>query len=502
MLVARVETDHECSSMTRAWYHIVVIGSDLPGLVFAALAARRGYRVCVIGQGGEPSRYRHEGHWFLQRREVFCGAGSAPAISRVFSELALGLELKNRPQPIEPSLQIAMPGARLDVSRDARVLLRELEREFPGQVDGLEHLDLDARAAAAALDPLTVGDLSLPPHGFRERARFRDQLRALDPHLLDPHDEPFAARFAHPGMRQAAHAIVDALADLGTEHLPRHLALRLWRAFRDGLHRFPGGEGGLEAMFVRKLRDQSGDFRPDAFATRLDLRRTRVAAVGLAERGEAIGCELLVLNAAPDKVGPLLGVVAEPARAHRVFVNIALDPRVIPTCMGPELLLLHDPTAPSRPAGFGSDGPSAGVAWWVSRPGIGPYSDDPSRPGPGVIQMSAISRGHRLPALLEEPSFLRHAALTALRTVVPWLDDGLRAVHLPPPIPLVTAMDPAAAHLAPSPWARFPVSNALATSAGPATPLGLEGACIQALGALHDLTRRLRLKGGLPHARS
>ena len=140
--------------MTRAWYHIVVVGTDLAGIIFAALAARQGYRVCVIGQGDEPSRYRVDGHWFLREREVFTGVGVSPAIHRVFSELALGLEMKNRPQPLEPTIQLAMPGVRLDFSRESRILDRELEREFPGAADGVAALDEEARTAALAIDPL------------------------------------------------------------------------------------------------------------------------------------------------------------------------------------------------------------------------------------------------------------------------------------------------------------------------------------------------------------
>lgn len=477
--------------MTRAWYHIVVIGTDLPGLVFAALAARRGYRVCVLGQGAAPVRYRHEGHWFLGEREVFCGVGSAPAIGRVFAELGLGFELKNRPQPIEPALQIAMPGVRLDFTNDSRVLAREIDREFPGQWDALAGLDEECRYVAAAFDPLTLGELALPPDGFRERSRFKAVLRGVDSHLLDLHDAPFGAHFAHPGFQKFAHAVVDQLADVGTEHLPRHMAMRIWRSFRDGFQRFPGGLDGLKDMFVGKLRDQSGDHRPDAYAIQLDIKRSKVVSVGLAERGEALGCELVVLNASPERLGPLLGILAEPPRAHRVIVNIAVDPRFISPCMAPEMLL------------FGPDaaGPLGDTSWWLSRPGFGPLAGAEGRPGPGIIQMSTIARGRRLPALLEDPSFLRAAALDALRTVVPWLDDGLRAVHLPPPIPLSFSPDPRAAGVVATPWPRLPFNNALATGAGAAIPFGLEGACVNALVALHRLTRRLPIKGAIPNAR-
>jgi len=102
---------------------------------------------------------------------------------------------------------------------------------------------------------------------------------------------------------------------------------------------------------------------------------------------------------------------------------------------------------------------------------------------------------------LEDPTFLRASALAALKTVIPWLDDGLRAVHLPAPIPLSFAADSKAAGIVATPWPRLPIKNALATGAGAASPFGLEGACTNALVALHRLTRRLPIKGALPHVR-
>jgi phytoene dehydrogenase-like protein len=488
--------------MTRAWYHIVVIGSDLSGLIFAALAARAGYRVCVLGQGSEGGRYRHEGHWFLRERETALGVPISPAISRVFSELALGLELKNRPQPLDPTIQLAMPGVRLDLARDPRLLERELEREFPGQWSGLEPLDALARDGAAQFDVLWQGNLGLPPDGFLERGALRKALRDLDPRGLEPAPSPFSPWLAHPGLAHAAHAILDHIAGLATQSLPRHVALRLWRAFRDGIYRFPGGVDGLRQMFVRKLQDQSGHYRADALAIHIEVKRSRAIAVGLAERGEAIGCEMIVLNGRADRVAPLLGLQTEPPRAHRAIINLALDPRVIPPAMAPELLLFGEDERPRGVAPPPNRVALPARSWWVSRPGAGPLATD-GRPGPGVLQVSTVVRGHRLEgpeAAAQRQAALRDEALRALRAVLPWLEDGLRAIDVPEPVPLHAELDPETAFSLAEHWPKLPLSNALATSSGHEAPLGLEGACHQAMMAFHRLRRELRIKGPLAHA--
>lgn len=481
--------------MIRAWYHIVVVGTDLAGLIFAALTARRGYRVCVLGQGMSPSRYRVDGLSLLRAGEVFSGVSVSPAIRQVFTELALGLELKNRPQPVEPTLQLVMPGVRLDFAKEGRVFERELEREFPGQADGIAALDAEAREASDALDQLWRGELPLPPLGLMERLALRRALRGVDPRLLDEAGAPFRTTFANPRLVRAAAAIVDHLGGFGAEQLPLHLVMRIWRAFRDGIYRVPEGADGLAAMFVRKLQDQSGDYRPEALATSLEVKRSRVTAVHLAERGETLGCELLVLNAPPDRVGPLVGAPSPAPRAHRATVNVAVDPRVIPPAMGPELLVLNDGVTPAG-------APALPGGWWISRPGVGPLSGAEGRPGPGIVQMSCTIRRHQTQRLLEEPALLRRAALETLREVIPWLDDGLRAVDIPPPLAMTHGPDPRGASAVASPWGPLPLSNTLATGGAGVTPLGLEGACQSALIHLHRLKRHIRLKGGLPHGRA
>ena len=118
-----------------------MLGTDLSGVVFAALAARLGYRVLVIGQGDRPAAYKHEGYWFLRRPELLHGFATSPAVQRALGDLSLGMEMKNRPQPLEPSLQVAMPGMRLDVGGARRLWERDVERELPGGLSVLDAFD-------------------------------------------------------------------------------------------------------------------------------------------------------------------------------------------------------------------------------------------------------------------------------------------------------------------------------------------------------------------------
>ena len=98
-------------------------------VLYAALAAREGYRVGVISHGSLPNAYRHEGHVFLRQAERLYGLSTSPIVSRVLSDLSLGLEIRNLPVSADPVVQIVFPDRRLAVSRNPNRWLAELERD-------------------------------------------------------------------------------------------------------------------------------------------------------------------------------------------------------------------------------------------------------------------------------------------------------------------------------------------------------------------------------------
>lgn len=544
----------EKSPLTQSWYHIVVLGTDLAGVVFAALAARIGYRVLVIGQGDRPAAYKRDGYWFLRRPERFLGFSTSPAVQRALGDLSLGFEMKNRPQALEPSLQVAMPGMRLDVGGARRLWERDLERELPGSLPLFD--GFDARMAeltrlssqlvsgprptvARALGepPPDTEHLSLPPRGLRDKATFKRLAEDLPPHLLDAGFD-ILGEIAHPRARAVIEGPLTHLSGLLGQPLAPLVVARLWTHLRAGLYRFPGGLDGLKQVFLRKIRDQSSDVRPDAFATGFIMKRGRIAAVQLAERGETIGCELVVGNVEPRRV---LGLVPRDERddtwhqsvaglepvAWRLVVNLGVDPRVLPEGMAPELLWVDDPHDPLR----------GDNALWVSRPGIGPHSGGDGRPGPGVLQVSSLLEARSVVPTLAGIQRNVMRSLEALRRLVPWLDEHVKVIDVPALHEVVaasrakkrSATEAQEAELiaerAHDTHGTHPIDEAeLIPVFGRALPdtlgasafapetayknlllagdqlfggLGFEGTCLAALQALHLTRERVKLKTGL-----
>ncbi len=419
--------------MTEAWYHVVVLGTDLAGLMLAALAARRGYRVCVVGHGGRPSAYKREGHWLLREPERFLGFVTSPAVQRVFGELSLGHEMKNRPQAAEPTLQVVMPAphkVRLDLSAERRSWERDLERELPGALPVFDAFDRRLAALTAASDPAFRADAGGKGAQRHLRAAVENELREADRDLVRDY---FGV---DPRWRAVALAPLMHLAGVHTEPLHPFVTARLWTHLRAGLFRLPGGLDGLKAMFIRKLRDQSGDYRADAFAEGLVFRRGKAIAVNLAERGEAIGCEVVVGNTQPWHLANLIGApsghdphaLPEPV-AWRIVVNIAVDPKLLPRGMATDVVLVGE----GRPI-------------WIARPGVGPHAGGDGRPGPGVLQAVAIidARGAAPTRDAIERAVLR--TVDAVRGLLPWFDQHLKVIDCPALLPPAASGADAADH--------------------------------------------------------
>ena len=501
--------------MSSAWYHVVVIGAELGGLMYAALAARAGYRVLVLGHGSRPCAYRHEGRVFLRAPERFYGFGSSPAVAKVFGDLSLAMEMKNRPQPLDPMWQVAMPGTRLDIVRPGRRWDRELDRELRASRHVLEGFEGWARGVTAESDELLVSAEPLPPTGFRAGARYRRRLGDLAG-LVEPHGLPGAGPLgAAPTGAQVRALVEGAVAHasgLRASAFTPLLTARLWTHLRAGLHRVPGGHDGLAKMFLRRLTEQCGDHRPDAAVGELVVRRGKVVEVVLADRGEVIGCDLVVANVPPWRLEPLLpadhqadawhqALSANQASAWRFVVNVGVDPRVVPPGMAPELLAIADPAAPL----VGDN------CLWISRPGVGPVSGGEGRPDPGVLSVSALLVSRGLAPMGAVASRLEQQILARLDDLIPWLDDHLQAVHSPAllreaggvpeidPTELVPVMDSAAPMTlgASAFTATTPIRNVLLGGDAMFGGLGFEGACLGALQGLALTQRLVRLKAPL-----
>ena len=503
-------------SISSAWYNIIVVGTELPGLIYAALAARYGYRVAIVGNRAQANTYRYKGQVFLYQPERFYGFATSPAITTVMQDLTLGMEMKNRPQMVDPILQVVTPDMRLDVPDQATRWRRELEREMPKLHEQLLAFEAWASAETEASNRLIVSEDVYPPEGLRASSRYESMVSAIK--VLSEEagrgtPGPIASIHERPEFRTVIGSAISHLSQVRHDPAGPLSLARLWTHLRAGLYRLPEGVDGLKRVFIRKTQEQCGDYRSADVANQLVFKRRRVKELLLQDRGETLGCELVVANMDPRYLGQLirpgdraeryhLDVSTKPLAGWRLTINMALNPRVIPAGMGPEVVLVQDPKSNL----IGSN------CIWVSRPGWGRVSSRETRPGPGVLCITAI-----LPAEGDVPTLGAVQRLLAhvqerLRAVIPWFDEHLLTMHLPcighdsdtgksvlrPQhlLPVVRDAEPmtlgVGAHSVTTPY-----KNVLVTGESVNSGLGVEGSFLTALQALERTRSLVKLKNTL-----
>ncbi|HOU53777.1 MAG TPA: hypothetical protein PLQ97_07595 [Myxococcota bacterium] len=498
--------------MLRSSYDVVIIGTDLPGLVFGALAAKKGYRVLVLGHGGQDNIYDFRGFQFVRRPHLLFGVLDSNPIREVFRELALAPEMRNLPRPMNPICHVVLPDARVELTHMKGILEEEIQREFPGKVAVLRDFLSQAAEAEKDLEAFFRDLPPLPPGTIREwwhgrahrkvleavRRRFREQVAPLlaeDPRLRSLVAAPLT--------------LMSGLDDPLEVPLP---ALRLVNHLFRGFHFVEWGLDSLKALFVDRVKANSGDVRPQDSVDMMLVRRGEIREVELRGRQETIGANLVVL--AGDQ-GALLDLIPEEGQKkryrqkverlapshHLVTVNVGVDRDAIPEGMAQTAFVVGNPREP------------------LEGPNLLCVQVDPAMQPLDMVQrdQATIAISGRLPAgsFDGKPSSLAgfgRDLLQRVQTLMPFLEEHTQVsaissvgIH---PRSGDTVVEPAGlvpfwseTHKRSLGLATWPLRtayrNVLFLGEGAAGPLGFEGAFIAGLQAFQLLKEKLPLKSGV-----
>ena len=340
--------------MSDSYYNVVVVGTDLSGLIAAAILAKKNYRVLVLGYPGQQNQYQAEGIEFIRKPTLFTGFDTSAPIKRVFAELSLSLEMQNRPKPLEPFYQVVMPNRRIDVVDKERVFQRELGREFPGDDDTIRTFYRLVHEQNKRLSTLLDADYVLPVTGFREVRAWKRLVReTIEDGLNDPLSV-FPAR--HP-FRSFAIAPLFFSSGCQIEPYSVNQLVRTVNHMNHGLYSISGGLDGLKRTFVEKVKANCGDYRARGNVDRFVLKRGKIREVHLRERREVIGCDMVVCNMDVKRFFNLFPEEHQKERFHLSILelqpthvlytlNIAVRREAIPEPMGQHVFLVRNPTKP------------------------------------------------------------------------------------------------------------------------------------------------------------
>ena len=195
--------------MDTNFYDVVVCGGETTGLVAAALLARRGLRVLLLGH--EPAHAGFDA-WgaTLSRAPALLPPIDETPVSRVFRELDSVALLKRRASPARGPLRVVLPGGHLDVLSDSVAFERELGRAYGSAGPRVAAAADRLGGVARLLDPLLASAIALPPNGFWER-REVGRLESLLPRprtdLYAPLDVDHPFRIAGAALAAASTAL-------------------------------------------------------------------------------------------------------------------------------------------------------------------------------------------------------------------------------------------------------------------------------------------------------
>jgi len=342
--------------LSDAYYDIVVVGTELTGLISAAMLAKKGYRVLVVGHGGQTNAFDHDGFPFVRRPWLFDGFETSAAIKKVFSELALSLEMHNRPKPFDPYYQVALPKHRIDVVAKESLVKREFKREFPDDTEQIDRFYKDIETVAAKLSESLESPTLLPPSGFMEKRAFRK----LTSHLLNGNAQLADPLRSFPPNHPFRQFVLAPLLMSTGCHMDPYSTVQMIRAtshLRNGLFDINGGIDGLKRIFLDKVKDNCGDYREEVLVDHVKVKRGRLREIVLRNRREVIGCEAVLCNTDIKRFFNLIPQEDQKQRYHlKVLelqpthylytINFALRKEAVPVGMGRHVFVVGDCNEP------------------------------------------------------------------------------------------------------------------------------------------------------------
>lgn len=406
--------------MPSSFYDVVVLGTHLEPLLCAGLLAREGLRVLVLGQGVPDPSYTLAGVEVEPYGLTVVGVQS-PCVQATLEQLALKQEVRQRVADRAEAFQLLLPRHRISVHPDINKWLAELSRELPDVRRQAADITRTLGEVRAELDMVVGRELVWPPESFLERQRFslassaqrydRQGMGWTSWNQLAP---------AHP-LRTAFEAVLPHVSGLLPPQHSDATRARIHGHLSLGVTQLTGGWSWFrEALFAR-IRSWGGDVRAHDRAESIRHQGRSAHVISLARTGEEVGCSQIAHGTPVSELSRLLPErgsitsmferVGEPrVRAYRCSVHFLIHQRGVPEALAPLALLCPSASDPD------------GGSWLRSR-----LVGD----GRVLLTASSLIEEHLIDTGSAPLRFVRGAAMDAVRSVVPFLDDHVIWIDSP-----------------------------------------------------------------------
>lgn len=320
-------------------YDVIIVGTDVAGLVLATLLARSGRRILLLPQGPIEGVVRVAGRSYDLDPAPLLHLPS-PVVGRVFEGYGALAQLKRETRRIEGHVHWAIEHTRLDTRDHGTELVREATREWPQDpvADGWDLCQRWAIATSERFDEILREASTLSGDAFWARRAVARIAAELPGPEVDPF-EPLPA--AHP-LRSTIDALASWTAHLSPDRLGLAAGLRLAHLWSQGPLDRSGGIAGLRQLLLQRVVGTYADIKPSLRVGEILVRRGRVAGVSLLGKRDRYGCDDLVIAGNPTRLlvdvlpagdAPRLlsGTLAAIRPASRRYVlHLEIDERGLP----------------------------------------------------------------------------------------------------------------------------------------------------------------------------
>ncbi|HTZ39587.1 MAG TPA: hypothetical protein VMB77_05495 [Syntrophales bacterium] len=121
-------------------YDVIVIGSDFSSLIAALLSARYGRKTLLLDECGLGDCLTVSDYTFNIDPLPWSGFGNGQIFTKLLSELNIPLPDPAKISPLNPAFQVILQEHRIDCYIDREALIRDVNREYPGEEKQIQSL--------------------------------------------------------------------------------------------------------------------------------------------------------------------------------------------------------------------------------------------------------------------------------------------------------------------------------------------------------------------------
>lgn len=333
--------------MSEKYSDVIIVGTDLAGLITGAFLAKRGLSVTVLNFERDVANQKKN----IQPNLV------TSLESRLFKNILGRLSILDHElqiiRKLEVPYQVVLPKHRIDIFRDREKLQREINREFPldrrsiqSFYENMDHFD-------ATLDAEQLQDLILPK-GIRKKWKFSQfvKQKGLNQRVSEITDQL--------GSNREVRALLESQVKfLSKTHLENPFTFQIAKTLAMDnclLFEIQGGIGHLKKIFLDKIEHYDGRVKNEVQIEGFNFENKTLTSIKLGGFEGVLGCKYLLWN---GEIKGLLEFLPKKFCNRRLIkkikgispkffhfsIQFEIDGSIIPIGMRENLLYIGDPEA-------------------------------------------------------------------------------------------------------------------------------------------------------------